>query len=67
MRVILKAYNDRESYKEDISFRDKEMESIGAAIKEAKRHIRNSGNKQGFLGFKIYSTKGELKHKLPST
>lgn len=62
MKVNIKVYKEKEAYEsDDTPNRALLKDTIGEALEYCKDKIRTSHK---FIGFRIESTKGELKHKL---
>ena len=62
MKVNIKTYTDRTGYETNAATNGEVQKgSIGEALKYCKAQIKGA---EGFIGFRIESTKGELKHKL---
>lgn len=66
MKVILKAYNSKERYDNERPSSEQVVESTKRALGIARSHVAKKRNGKDFMGFKVFTAKGELKHKLPS-
>lgn len=66
MKAILKSYNSKENYDNERPSSEQMEQSIQKALSIAKSHISAAKKGKKFKGFKVFTTKGEIKYKLPS-
>lgn len=65
MKVKLKSYTDKNNYKSGLNpLVATRCNSIGEALKHAKKIIAKKRNELDFVGFRIESLEGDLKYKL---
>ena len=65
MKVILKAYNTLERYEAERPSSEQMVESTKKALSIARSHVAKKRGTNTFMGFKVFTPKGDLKYKLP--
>ena len=66
MKVILKAYNSRERYEREEPSSQQIVDSTKKALSIARSHVAKKRGTKELMGFKVFTLKGEMKHKLPT-